>query len=95
MDNTAEKIVREINNGSHYDEIGRAITAAQFRGRVITELEYIKKDIDNTKKTSGKHENRIKSLEEFKKTSLLIVAGFSIFASQAWDLLKSYIVKHF
>ena len=82
-------IIKEVKNGSKYGDIGRAVTAAEFRGKVLTEFTYLKADLQKIHRELGKHDGQIGELEKFKDRALLVVAGAGLIGGFAWDFIKT------
>lgn len=58
-----------------YSQIGREISAAEFKGKVITHLQYIRDDITEIKEAVGENDKRITRLEKVE-AKIIAVASF-------------------
>lgn len=63
------------NNSSRYSQIGRALSMAEFKGVVITELKHIKEEVKEINDGCEKRDKRITSLETWK-TKMVAIASF-------------------
>ena len=87
----------ELKSKQEYRNIGDKLQAAEFRGMVVTKLEYIENSINGLHLVDKNHDDRIKSLETFQANVVgkftVIGAIVLIFVNWIWDCGKEIIAS--
>jgi len=85
----------ENNSLKDYKDIGEKIQNAEFKGVVVTKLQYIENSLSGLKEDCIENSDRIVSLERFQSNMVgkftIIGAVILIVVNWAWDIGSGFI----
>lgn len=86
-------IVELSDNGREYSSIGNVVDTAKFKGKVLTELQYLREQVDDIRACNRDLEERIIGLENFKAIAMFIWAAIGVLAKVGWDYVNRHLIQ--